>query len=506
MAYPNSGFGTNGATSNSFLANYGNKNGFLDSFAKKTTPTQTPAPNMSTNSGPAYAPPPVLGSLGTTPVVKHTIATDGTQSVTHAVPATTAKNSPPAAKPAPSAPATQQPITGNTTTPSGAVVNATSGQMVTPPAPTSPNTYSGFIGALGQTAQQGNPQAQQATQGLIDRSSQPSPQYTQAYNNAQGYNSQLVSSLQNEAAAEAQNRLNPIPLGDQTGREAVIRQQYLAQQQALGAGFQGASNLISGANTQQGLQLTGLNQAGGLANQSQGLQQQGLTSGAQLSQPQLASYSQQSFNPLTNTFSGGGSVGDAVSTIAQKIQAGTMSYDQGVAALSGYGQAGVNGLQQALGPSFNVAQSNSLAGQQGTIGPAYEYAKQAVTNLQNAVKDLPDAQKTNVPLINLITQGASTAFGVGSQGVQAYKGALAEARSAIQKVLASVQGGTPTDYVGQSNALLPDNATPAQIDAASQTLDTLGKAKVSIYGNPGASTTNTNSNANTNITWDSLLK
>lgn len=314
-----------------------------------------------------------------------------------------------------------------------------------------PPTYSGLVGQLANT------------------SSQPSAGFMGQISEANKYNELMKKSRFDQAQSIANIEGSPHTMNFAQGAENVIRNQYLAEQNALGSAFQGASNLASAENTQQGLQQSGLSSAAGLA------------------APQLAGYNQQAFNPLTQKFAGGGSLNDAVSGIAAKVKNGTMTYADAQSALSGYGQGGTNALQQALGSDFNVAQSNSLAGQQGTIKPAYDYAKVALGNLQTAVQGLNTTQNTNIPIINSITQGLSSTFGVGSEAVQNYKAAIAEARSAIQKVLASVQGGTPTDYVGQSNALLPDNATPNQISAAVNTLDTLGAAKVGIYGNPGIS-------------------
>ncbi len=96
-----------------------------------------------------------------------------------------------------------------------------------------------------------------------------------------------------------------------------------------------------------------------------------------LASPVQVPFSNQFIDPITGQAVGGvsGNLNDAVSNIAQKVKSGTMSYDAGVQALQGYGQAGVNALNQNLGPNFNVQQSNALAAAQsastlqtGTIG------------------------------------------------------------------------------------------------------------------------------------------
>ncbi len=188
---------------------------------------------------------------------------------------------------------------------------------------------------------------------------------------------------------------------------------------------------------------------------------------------------------------GTGALGSAVSTYADKVKAGQMSYDDAVKALSAYGPRGQQSLTQALGPNFNVAQSNTLAAQQGAIGPSFNFAKTALQNVQNTIKDLGITQNTNIPLVNQASNWASMLTGLGSEKTRAYMQAVQEARNAYQQLLAASKGGTPSDYSGQATAAIPDQPTPNDINAALSTVEGLGGAKVGIYGNPGASTSNT---------------
>lgn len=359
-------------------------------------------------------------------------------------------------------------------------------------------TFPGILGSLVNNSQAGSPMAGTAGKGLLKAPDQNGLISQRAEEVRNLYGGKIAEVGRLGAGAQAGDLSTGTNVVG-SGNAAIASQSASQRMSALAADEQANLAALDPQLTAQNQAQSALTSAGSLGNTAQGQLQSGLTSAGNLASPLQLPYSNQLVSPTNGQAVNGGvggSLQDAVSQITQRIQSGQMSYDQGIQALQGYGQGGTDALQQALGPNFNIAQSNALAGQQGTIGPAYSYAKTALTNLQDAVKGLSGAQSTNIPIINMITQGLSTTFGVGSQGVQAYKGALAEARSAIQKVLASVQGGTPTDYVGQSNALLPDNATPNQIAAASQTLDTLGQAKVDIYGNPGASNTNSNAQSN----------
>lgn len=207
-------------------------------------------------------------------------------------------------------------------------------------------------------------------------------------------------------------------------------------------------------------------------------------------QPQALPYSSQLVNPVTGQPVNGaqsGNMQQAVSSVVQGLTNGTMTYDQAQSALSGYGQGGMNALLSALPAGFNPAQSSALAAQQGTIGPAIQYANSALDTLSTAIGSLGPLQNTNVPAVNAVGNFLSTQTGVGSTQTRAYTQAVQEARQSYASVLASVKGGTPTDYSGQAAAAIPDNPTPNDIAAAKQTLATLGASKLSIYGNPGNS-------------------
>jgi hypothetical protein len=152
----------------------------------------------------------------------------------------------------------------------------------TPPTP----TYSGLVSQVQQTA------------------SQPSQSYLDAMKKAQDINQQLAQSKTQLAEKLSLNAQNPIPIEFQQGRGQIITNQGLAQQNALASEFSGATNLINAANTQQGLQQSGLISAAGLA----APQQYGLTT--------------QPFNPITGEFGGGGT-GGAIGRATQAANIGS---------------------------------------------------------------------------------------------------------------------------------------------------------------------------------------
>lgn len=327
-----------------------------------------------------------------------------------------------------------------------------------------------------QQEQQTTPQPQKQPDvnttypGLIQalaNKSQQNPEYQQAVNQAE-----LIAQQQRALADEYAQKTNNIAgtagfLTQQTGLQGQLQNQYNIGQSALANQYQGAVGRIGQATTQQQAQQSALQQAAGLA------------------APQLAGFNQQAFNPQTGQFSGGQSMQDAVNSVVQKLQSGQMTYSDAVSALSGYGQGGINALQQSLPQGYNIAQSNTLAGQQGSIKPAQQLAKVALQNLKETVSNLGIAQGTNIPIINAIgnyVQGDVFR----TEATRKYQQAIAEARSAYSQVL-SAAGATPSASDARALAAIPDNATPNDINAAISSLEGIGQAKANIYGNPGQS-------------------
>lgn len=320
--------------------------------------------------------------------------------------------------------------------------NALQGTPQANPTPT-------FSGMLGTVAQQGSqPSAiQQYSQDIAKKSAE-------TYNML---NEQLAQSRNNQAGAEVQNRLNPIPIGDQTGREAVIRNQYLAEQNSLASRAQGATNLygpsVSAAATAQGQQYGAANNAASLAS------------------PVQVPYSNQVISPVTGQSIGGGGTGqlpqqaqDFVNSLAQQVKDGRMTREDAESRLSAYGQPGLQGLNAALGSSFNTNASNASAATTATgqqIAAAIVPARQALDALQGAFDALPGIQKTSIPILNQFSQNAAMTAGPGRAQASAFQAALQEARSRIDAALVGSIGVNAA--AAQASALLPDNMVPSEI-------------------------------------------
>jgi hypothetical protein len=156
-------------------------------------------------------------------------------------------------------------------------------------------TYPGYIGALGNTPQQYNPQYQQYQEELAKAANNPNIQ--EAYKNIQNLQNQYANTIAQIAGGQG--------LTQQTaqGREGVVQNLYANQMNA-------AQQALANAQAQAGLQQAGYQQAGALAQGAQGLQQQALNAAAGYTAPQLSSYGLGYYQPAqAGTASGGQPIG-----------------------------------------------------------------------------------------------------------------------------------------------------------------------------------------------------
>lgn len=300
------------------------------------------------------------------------------------------------------------------------------------------------------------------------------PAVSGAYNKAQGLATTLQQSRTNEANAEAQNRLNPIPIGDQTGREAVMRNQYLQQQTALSQEMGAQSQLYSAGlqGTQQ--QLSGLGTVAGLA-------------------PEATRY---------DAFGAGNlSPQNQAASLAQQVKAGLISPDAAASQLNSiYGGAGATFLNQALGGNYNYNAGNAQSAAQqsniqtqGTLNTQIgaQGVQQATQNYvaANTAYQTADAQaKTLINTLNQTGINTNPQFvnqkinalqnQLGSANYASFITALNETKQAYTNLLSSVGASTPTVNGQQATDIFNANSTPAQINAAIQQLNIAAKAKL----------------------------
>lgn len=417
--------------------------------------------------------PPVLGSLGTTPVVKQTINADGSQSVTHAQPDSGTQ---------PSSPAPQQQNT-----------------VATPP------SYQGLIGNLAQNSQTGSPIAGQAAQGLLN-SGQSNPLTSgQAYDNYQTAVNNLAKLKSGIAAQQGGIESEAIPLQFQQGREQALNRQYASQLDAAQQEVTQAQAALGYGIQEQQAQQSGLTSAGGLGNTAQGLLQSGLTSATGFESPSQTNvqvpYSNQYINGTTGQAIGGGGTGalpqsgqDFVTSLAQQVQNGQMTRDEAAGQLSSYGPAGLQALNTALGSGFNTNASNASAATTATgqvLQTQAVAANQALDTLSGLYQNLTGLTgTTGFQPANFLEQSIANLFG--SDSVGKYTTTLQEARAKISGVLAASGGVTPTTADEMAKTYLPDGMTPSQLPAKIAAAKTLIQQSVDAFTNSGQQNQNAN--------------
>lgn len=279
----------------------------------------------------------------------------------------------------------------------------------------------------------------------------------------------------------------PGEIGYQTGRQAEL-------QQTENTGLAALEGQQAQLAAYEQPQLAALGTSAGLL----GPQQQTITAspgsittnaltGQTYSAPTQVPYSNQLIDPTTGQSVGGGT-GTGTSTLPaaaqsavnlqiQKVQQGLSTVADAESALSAYGQAGVNALQQGLGSSFNTNASNASAGTTATgqqIQTAAGATNQALDTLGNLFSQLPGLQTGGIPLTNSIANVIAGALG--QKGLTAYQTALSDARSQLIGVL-NASGGTPTGNEATALQYLPDNMTVAQFNQLVGTAQNPGTAR-----------------------------
>ena len=329
--------------------------------------------------------------------------------------------------------------------------------------------YGQITTGLANTAAAGSPSATQYNQQQADAAqgayTTGSAQAQAAYQQAQEYQKQLTQSNLNEANAIAGINGQPIPLEFQQGQARVLQDQYTQQQAALGSALQGESNLANIGITGQGQGITGLGSAAGAANTQQGQTLSGLGAAGSLAAPQSYGLLNQPYNPVTDTYGGGGTTGALNrATQAGNIQA-AQSNAQAVGTAPVNAQLGVYNTQLQ-----NLGQSQVAATQIAAFGNQL-LQTMSQPPAQGGLGINPyDSQYANEKINQLQTQFNSpqyATFNTNIAGLQARVSALLQT------------GEIPTAATAGAQAIVSGNATLASMQA---TLDQIGKEAGAITG------------------------
>lgn len=387
------------------------------------------------------------------------------------------------------------------------VAQAPQQQMTTPSGlqvTGNPATYAGIT-----------PQPSSTSRGLFSdvASSLAKPQVNQmtqeSYARAQKLAEDLKTSRMNQATGEAQQRLAPIPIGDATGRQAVLRQQYEEQQSALSGQLQAESALAGLGIQQQGLEQSALGTVAGLAPEATRFETFGggslspQTRATELAQQVRSGFiSPQAAEQQMNSLYGGA----GATFLNQALQGGGFNYNtataQAASQQSNVQQAGTaqvdiarQGLQQATQDYVNMTGAAQFADQQA--GAVEQILAKAGLN------NVSSTDYTKV-LNNLKSRFGDTNFA-------ALNTALIEARSAYANLL-STSGQTPSGNEEQAIKTLDINQSAAAIRTSIQQLESAvarrlqaqNSVRLQYEQNLGGGQSSTGGAPTGAITWDNI--
>lgn len=490
-------FGSMGATPNSNGAM-----GWLGSFGYKPSQGSTPAASALNN---AQSSRPVVPQQPPTPApttaVKSTTIThpDGTSIATTYHPETT-----PGLINQNTGKTNQQVLDDSTTAANTAKNVLAQSESAPQPQTPQPTTFAGTVGNLATDAQNGSQNATQATTGLLN-----SPQQNQALSDQ----AKAIGTNYGDQIAKVSNYGHALAGSYTTGAGLAPVSQGLAGQaenttanevQGLGTAENAALAPINQELTAQQQAQSGLTAAGSTANTQQANQQSGLNSAGTLAQPSATSQGQTTYDPLTNSFSGG-SYQQNLQTVIQSIKSRNMGYTNGVNSLAGLSPTAKADVLAGLGQGFDTIASDANAATKAsniqTGGTAavnagastYANANPAYLNLKNNV--IPNIEGFG----ELLTQGAGGINPFDSQHInmslQQFQKELSGPQQAqfqttfqqLQKSIAALAsaGGTqtPTANSAQADASLSPTAKMSTIKSVLDRIKSEGDVYLTNQGN-----------------------
>ncbi len=200
--------------------------------------------------------------------------------------------------------------------------------------------------------------------------------------------------------------------------------------------------------------------------------------------PEQVSYSNQYIDPTTGqpvNPQAGQDMQNAVALQVQKLKSGATDPASARTALSNYGQAGLNALEQALGTSFNpnVATANQSSASELT---ALKNNLQSTFNGVDANFNLllntaaqGGINQTNVPILNTLQQNVSRGL-TSNEAVINFRNTLAAVRAGYANILG---GGTTTvDSQNRAQEAIPDNISIDGLRSLGKQLESEAKNRI----------------------------
>ena len=400
-------------------------------------------------------------------------------------------------------------------------------------AKTAATSFPGMIENLAKASNTGSATAPGYIQNTADYGAQNAATGQQAIDIAKQFGQQYADVGSQSAKFQAgQLTTGTTPVAE--GNAAVTARTQAAQQTALAQGEQAAlqgigyqqSGLLNAANAS--------NAAAGQAQTGQGLVQSGLTSAGTLAQPNATAQGQTTYNPLTNSFSGGSYSGN-LQTVVDAIKSENMGYTDGVNSLASLSPTAKADVLKALGAGFDTVASDAKAGVRasniGTGGTAGVQANQSVFNkaygdyktLENAVQNVDQfgtlltqnmggINPTDVRYANQTIAQIKSQLSSGQQA--AFNSTLAALTSKVSGLLSVGGNEIPTDISAAANKIIDGSLPIGSLSTVLSRIQNEGNILLknqadlvnSTYsGLQGTQQTNTNTGGSTgSITWDNV--
>ena len=333
---------------------------------------------------------------------------------------------------------------------------------------------------------------------LVDKSNTPSQAYTDAQANANAINKQIEDAKAQMAKQTSDINQSGTWTSRALGEQGQANIQNAATLAALGSQYQGATNQIANANTQQGLQVT----AG--------------TNAASANAPITGvPYGTQTINPSNiGGTSGGGQVqpnDPFYATLQQAAQqAANGQYSAIPSSITGNAQlnAQMNTMAKAINPNYNPVTSSAQSGitaQQTQQQQGYQSALQQGQNLAAQATDLINTFGLNPSEINK-ANGAIQIIASNTSNPQ-YKmlnNYLADISSRYAQILTPA-GGSNTDTTrAVASGMLDNLASGKSLQTVLNGLDQQAQAVISGVPTPYGGSSTSSGGTSGAPTWDNF--
>lgn len=360
-------------------------------------------------------------------------------------------------------------------------------------------TYSGLVTSLAQNALRQSPATATAAGSLLSAPQQNNAIAKKAQGIQDIYGGQIAN-VGNLGAGAVAGDLSTGTNVVGSGNAAIASQSASQRMNALANDESQQLGALDRQLAAQGQGQSALTSAGTLGNTAQGQLQSGLTSAAAAAAPQQYGLTNQPYNPLSDSYGGGGAGG----VLDRANLAGQVAGAQAAGAAPGNAQASNINTQGTATTDIAKTGLSQATQDYQNIYSSYNAADAQTKTLQNILEST-GINATNSSDYNKAINSLKNRLG--DSNFASFNTALQELQSMYSGLL-SFGGGTPTSQEAQAISVLNPNSSAAQINASIQQLQNAANAKLTAQNdkvnryqsalNGGSTNSSTNSNANSN--------